>query len=160
MKSWLKRQPKKRMGAGVLLFDEKERLLIVKPNYKTGWTIPGGVVEKNESPRQACVREVREEIGLVLKSMKLVGLDYIFDQKAKGENLQFIFYGGVLLAKKKQAIKLQKKELKDFNFVSLAQALVMLRKRMARRLPYCLNAIRRNTCAYLEDGVPIHTLSP
>jgi hypothetical protein len=32
-------------SAGALIFDQTSRLLILKPTYKTGWTIPGGVME-------------------------------------------------------------------------------------------------------------------
>ncbi len=48
--NYYKRLPRKRMGAGVLFFDRAGNLLIVKPRYKAGWTIPGGVVEAGESP--------------------------------------------------------------------------------------------------------------
>ncbi|MEO0768780.1 MAG: NUDIX hydrolase [Cyanobacteria bacterium J06649_4] len=47
------------MGAGGLFFDSEGRLLILKPTYRNDWLIPGGVVEANESPRHACMREVR-----------------------------------------------------------------------------------------------------
>ncbi len=105
-RNWYTTLPTKRMGAGVLLFDNKKRLLIVKPSYKSGWIIPGGVVEKNESPHRAVFREVREEIGLAVKRMKMVGLDYVSASKGKNENLQFIFFGGILPAAKIQAITL------------------------------------------------------
>ena len=36
---YFKNLPKKRIAAGVLFFDEAGKLLIVKPNYKDGWTI-------------------------------------------------------------------------------------------------------------------------
>ena len=32
-------------SAGALIFDRAGRLLILKPTYKSGWTIPGGVME-------------------------------------------------------------------------------------------------------------------
>ena len=32
-------------SAGAMIFDRKHRLLILKPTYKKGWTIPGGVME-------------------------------------------------------------------------------------------------------------------
>src|SRR5258708_23595711 len=49
-------------SAGALIFDRAGRLLILKPTYKSGWTIPGGVMEADgETPRGACRREVRQE---------------------------------------------------------------------------------------------------
>ena len=33
------------VSAGALVFDRAGRLLILKPTYKSGWTIPGGVME-------------------------------------------------------------------------------------------------------------------
>src|SRR5258706_14307830 len=45
-----------------LIFDQKARLLILKPTYKTVWTIPGCVMEAvRETPWEAFVPEGREE---------------------------------------------------------------------------------------------------
>ncbi|MFD8810735.1 NUDIX domain-containing protein, partial [Streptomyces sp. NPDC059627] len=52
------------VAAGVLLFDEQNRFLLVDPTYKAGWEFPGGVVEPGEAPARAGVREVEEETGL------------------------------------------------------------------------------------------------
>ena len=42
-------------STGALIFDTSSRLLILKPTYKSGWTIPGGQVEaKGETPWEAC----------------------------------------------------------------------------------------------------------
>ena len=38
-------------SAGALIFDQTGRLLILKPVYKSGWTIPGGVMEAGGRPR-------------------------------------------------------------------------------------------------------------
>lgn len=38
------------VAAGVLLFDEDDRVLLVDPTYKAGWEFPGGVVEPGEAP--------------------------------------------------------------------------------------------------------------
>jgi hypothetical protein len=35
------------VSAGALIFDQAGRLLILRPTYKSGWTIPGGVMEAN-----------------------------------------------------------------------------------------------------------------
>ena len=45
------------VSAGALVFDGAGRLLILKPTYKSGWTIPGGVMEADgETPWEACRR--------------------------------------------------------------------------------------------------------
>ena len=51
-------------SAGALVRGRKGRLLVLKPTYKGGWTIPGGVIEIGESPWEACRREAKEESGL------------------------------------------------------------------------------------------------
>jgi len=63
-------------SAGALIFDQTGRLLILKPVYKSGWTIPGGVMEADgETPWQACQREVREETGIEVRDAQQVMLD-------------------------------------------------------------------------------------
>lgn len=45
--------PRKRMGVGILFFYQN-KLLILKPNYKPFWLLPGGVIDANESPLAVC----------------------------------------------------------------------------------------------------------
>ena len=50
------------------------KLLLLAPTYKTGWTIPGGVMESTgETPWEACRREVFEETGLRVAASDLLG---------------------------------------------------------------------------------------
>ena len=51
------------VAAGALFRDAGGRVLLVKPHYKAGWEIPGGMVEPGETPSEACAREVTEELG-------------------------------------------------------------------------------------------------
>lgn len=53
-----------RVAAGALFLDSGGRVLLVHPTYKDIWDIPGGYVERGESPAAACRREVAEELGL------------------------------------------------------------------------------------------------
>lgn len=58
----------------VLLFDTDDRLLLLK-HTKTGrWVAPGGMVEPDESPEQAAVREMREETGCEVHLVDTVGV--------------------------------------------------------------------------------------
>ena len=90
-----KTQPRKRIGAVVLIFKEKS-LLIVKPSYNPRWLLPGGGVGDNESPRTGVTREIKEELNVTLVHLEFIGVDYMPAQGEKNESLQFIFYGGEL----------------------------------------------------------------
>ena len=146
--------PQKRMAVGVLFFNEQNELLIVKPTYKEGWSIPGGVIDENESPREACVREVKEELGIDLFSVRLLAVDYMSPAKSqyanKSENIQFIFYGGTIEGT--TAIHLPEEELSEYKFLKVEDALPLLSANLARRIPHCIEAIKTNTAVYLEGG--------
>jgi 8-oxo-dGTP diphosphatase len=111
--------PQKRMGAGCLFFDEQGYVMLVKPTYKPVWEIPGGVVELNESPKQCCQREIREEIGLERKIGDLLVVDYNSQTKKKTESLMFIFNGGILTSSEIESIQLRRDELSEFRFFSI-----------------------------------------
>ena len=75
--------PKKRMAVGVLLFNNAEELLVVKPTYKENWSIPGGVCDENESLRETAIREVKEETNLDIKKVQLLCVDYMSRGKSE-----------------------------------------------------------------------------
>lgn len=139
------------MGAGCLFFNETNELLLVKPNYKPSWEIPGGVVEANESPKQCCQREVSEEINLNQEIGRLLVLDYNSPNDPKTESLMFIFDGGVLQDSDIATIQLPADELSEFGFFSQAA----LPEAMTKPLRYrVLAAWQQYDCGqtvYLED---------
>lgn len=49
-------------------------VLIERANPPYGWAIPGGFVDVGEMMEQAAVREAREEVGLDVKLIALLGL--------------------------------------------------------------------------------------
>src|SRR3989337_1451366 len=60
-------------GAHVLATDDAGRLLVVRPTYLgPGWMLPGGRVERGETPHAAAVRETREETGLEVAVHRLL----------------------------------------------------------------------------------------
>ncbi len=148
--------PTKRMAAGVIILNVEDKILIVKPTYKDHWSVPGGVIEKDESPRSAAVREAKEEIGLDLKQMDFLGVDYMSPQDSgystKNENLQFVFFGGKLTHQEIMQIKLPADELNDFKFVEIDEALKLVNSRLAKRLAVCFNQITNGKAVYLEGG--------
>jgi 8-oxo-dGTP diphosphatase len=146
--------PKKQMGAGALFFNGAGELLVVKPTYRDHWSIPGGVIEDSESPRQGCTREVLEEIGLVVELGPLLVVDYTSLATSPRETLQFLFYGGPLDDGDIARLVLPPAELSAYRFVTIDEAMASLNPRLARRLPHALDAIKTGRTAYLEDGQP------
>lgn len=61
------------LGVRVLLVHE-EQILLVKHTYHEGWLLPGGGVKRGETLDSAAVREVREETGLKVTSLRLHGM--------------------------------------------------------------------------------------
>lgn len=54
------------LGAQGVVIDDRERILLVRHRYRTGWFFPGGGVERGETVRTALARELEEEGGIVL----------------------------------------------------------------------------------------------
>lgn len=56
------------------VFDEEERILMVRESADGRWTLPGGWIDVGESPSEATEREVREETGYVVTAVKLAAV--------------------------------------------------------------------------------------
>lgn len=148
--NYYKNLPKKRMAAGVLLFNERGELLVVKPNYRNSWLVPGGVVEEEESPREAVIREAREELGLELESVSFLCVDYCKDCSAKGESLQFVFTGETLNKDRINGIKIQEEELEEYRFVKKEESLLLVNKKLKNRLAEIFEVLENKTPIYTE----------
>lgn len=81
--------------AAVLSDDGKLILLIRRRDLKV-WVMPGGHLEKNETFRQAVIREVLEETGLVIKVKVLVGVYVNQVKKIQKQVFQAFVVGGTL----------------------------------------------------------------
>ncbi|OGF28040.1 hypothetical protein A2331_02935 [Candidatus Falkowbacteria bacterium RIFOXYB2_FULL_34_18] len=149
---YYKNLPKKRMGVGALILNENDEILIVKPSYKNHWSIVGGVVDKNESPGGACIREVKEEIGINLEEVRFLCVGYTSNIDEKGESLQFIFFGGRLNEGEVKKIRLDGKEIIEYRFMKISEALPLLSEKLSIRLQKCLDALKRDTAIYFEEG--------
>ncbi len=54
-----------RPGVGVMLLDRQDRVFVARRIDMAGenWQMPQGGIDKGETPRQAALRELKEEIG-------------------------------------------------------------------------------------------------
>jgi 8-oxo-dGTP pyrophosphatase MutT (NUDIX family) len=140
-------------SAGAMVFDRQGRLLILKPTYKSGWTIPGGVMEADgETPWDACRREVREETGIVVTAGRLACMDFRRPKPGNPGGIRFLFDCGAVTDEDLAAISLQAEEISEHRLAPLAQALDLLRGPIRRRVRA---AVRRDGLVYLENGRPV-----
>jgi 8-oxo-dGTP diphosphatase len=140
------------VSASALIFDRAGRLLILKPTYKSGWTIPGGVMEADgESPWEACQREVREETGLEVRRGRLAAMDFRRPRPGRAGGIRFLFDCGQVSDAELAGLKLQPEEISESRLVPLPDALSLLRGPIRRRVRA---ATQGPGVPYLELGRP------
>lgn len=57
-----------------IVFDDRDRILLVRQAEGGVWTTPGGAVDPDELPADAVVREVWEETGLYTEPIRILGV--------------------------------------------------------------------------------------
>ena len=62
------------VGCGVLIVNDKDQVLLQRRSDTGDWCIPGGALEPYETYEEAATREVREEVGITVKDLKLFGI--------------------------------------------------------------------------------------
>ena len=149
MTATYREQPKKPIGAGVVIVDEDLRLLLVEPTYKDAWEIPGGTVEFGESPREAARRECREELGFDIEIGRLLVVDWVNQGRAAGDGLRFMYATGPVDSSQ---IILPSEELRSWQWCDHEAVLARVQDFKARRLFAALDALRNGTFLELENG--------
>nr|WP_269635094.1 NUDIX domain-containing protein [Mastigocladopsis repens] len=62
------------MGVFAVIFDSAKRVLLCHRTDMDLWNLPSGAMEEGETPWVAVVREVEEEVGLVIEVERLLGI--------------------------------------------------------------------------------------
>jgi len=124
---------------------------MVRPTYKDHWDIPGGYVEPGESPRDACAREIAEELGLHREVGTLLAVDWA-PHPDDGDKLLFLFDGGVLTTEEENAVLLQEAELAEYRYVATNDLDSFTVPRLSRRVRQALEARMLGQIRYLEQG--------
>jgi 8-oxo-dGTP diphosphatase len=107
--------------AAAAILERDGQVLLVRRTMTPGqgrWTIPGGFVEFDEDPREAVVREVREETGYPVEIVRL--LDVIFGREhARGASLLIVYLTRPLSDEPTQEV--DEKEVDAVGFFALDQ---------------------------------------
>jgi mutator protein MutT len=102
-------------ASSAILLKDKKILLVKRSDYIKAfpkcWACPGGRADEGETPEQAVVRELKEEINLDFKPTKLFATN-----KWKDRDL-YRFLGDY-----SGKIKLQEEELTEYNWFSYEDA--------------------------------------
>ena len=140
-------------SAGALMMREDGCILLVKQPYQETWNIPGGIIEDGESPREACRREVLEELALRIEKLPLLCVDHLSASTELPERKHHIFLGGTLTSGIMGRVKLQESEISEIAFVQELDIPRLCSAPLAVRLRVAIDAYRTQKSFYIRDGL-------
>ncbi|MFF9089124.1 NUDIX domain-containing protein [Streptomyces sp. NPDC014991] len=141
-------------GAAALFRDAEGRVLLVEPNYREGWALPGGTIESDdgETPRRGARRETLEEIGLDRELGRLLAVDWVRGV-GRPPLVAYLYDGGVLTDTDLKAIRLQEEELLSWQLVARDDLTAYLPGALGRRVLAALDVLADGSgTAELENG--------
>jgi 8-oxo-dGTP pyrophosphatase MutT (NUDIX family) len=145
--------PRRRVAAGLVIRDNEGRVLVVKPNYKDGWLLPGGTVDPGEAPRTAARREGREELGLDIEPGALLLIAHSAFPDPVGDGLSFLYDGGNL--PDGAQVALQEEELTEWTFIASEDFEAHFGEHGAQHVRAALTGLAQGRTVELEDGVEL-----
>jgi 8-oxo-dGTP pyrophosphatase MutT (NUDIX family) len=149
---------RKRAAAGVLLRDERSRVLLVETTYKAEWEIPGGAVEADEAPWTTAARELHEELGITRPLGTLLVIDHIRAQEVMPEGLAFVFDGGLITEDEVRDIRSTDPEIQSVGLYTLEEAEKLVKSTLHARLGAALRSVESGGIVFCEGGRPAATV--
>ena len=62
-----------RPNVGIIVCNNRNKVLWAKRSGQNSWQFPQGGIKKGETPKEALFRELKEEVGLLSKHVKILG---------------------------------------------------------------------------------------
>jgi 8-oxo-dGTP diphosphatase len=102
--------------------------------------------------RLLTIRELGEELGLVVSPGRLLVVDWVPPREDRTEGLMLLFDGGALTPAQAESIRLPPEELRSWAWCDQQQTQQRLSALLARRVAAALEAREDGGAAYLENG--------
>ncbi len=150
--AWYASVPKVALSASAVLRDAEGRIALVRNTYRDGWSLPGGVVDDNEPPADAAVREVLEELGHeVVGGARLLSVQWAARGSGTMQFLSFTFDVG--RCEDPSVLVPQEEEVAEIGFFAVDDLPEGVRPFMRHRLEEII-ARGFDGVAYLEEKYP------
>jgi 8-oxo-dGTP diphosphatase len=101
------------LGVNVAILQQGKLLLTKRRDFEV-WCLPGGEVEPGESLAQAALREAREEVGLEIQLLRLVGIHSRPEWLSTGSHV--VVFAATIIAGE---LAIQPQEVLEARFFSL-----------------------------------------
>ncbi|HET6746881.1 MAG TPA: NUDIX hydrolase [Candidatus Saccharimonadales bacterium] len=117
--AWSKTLDRRVSSAAMILENSAGQVLIVKAGYKSYWTFPGGIIDAGETPKEAAIREVFEEVGITVDPSTVDFVAVVNRKSNLAQTYQFIFKT-TLTKTMLEHLVLQASELEDYALITKA----------------------------------------
>lgn len=120
--------PQREITAIFLERDDKQILFLHRSDNKSqgnSWGIPGGKVEKGQTPLEAVLRELKEETGIVLSPDVVKELDKVYITNTVRNKFSYVYHMFWASYNGSRGITINPEEHKGFTWVTPKDALKM-----------------------------------
>ena len=105
---------------GIIIINNK--LLVIKRNstpFKGMFALPGGKVKDKELLREAVIREIKEETGLDVRPIAMLGVYDSPNRDPRHRVISIVYLCGLTKTINEKDIKFNKKEISEVKFIPI-----------------------------------------
>ena len=140
--------PTPNVSVRVMIFNEKNQLLMVQEKSDNGYAVPGGWCDVFESARQNAIKEAKQETGLDVEIVRLCAVMQRELYKSKPTMIsEYVLY---FLAEIKGGTLAYNHELSDIGFFDYNALPVLSFKTSLRELEIAMDVIRHQKDVYFD----------